>query len=854
MSEYSSLKAIINANVKTNGNQEITGSIMNSVLNAMVNSLGAGYQFIGVATPTNPGTAQTPDYKCFYLATTPGTYTHLGDLVVADGEVALLKWDAAWTKEVTGIASADKLNQLGQERNNSIVVVTQNNTTNGYFTVKTGKTIGGATDGISVACLDYLAVKPGFELLFNNPHGYSIAVYTYDEKFNYISADWFAERNSFVVPSDVAYIRCAFRLSTGLLSEDIYAFFFYETGINIAPQFVFAPDTRTQLEGAILDLSAYTLSFPYGAWVVFKGVFYSLYNITIELPMSGSTTKLFVFNKKTHNISFVLPNDVNEDHHVFGYIYFRSNTLGIYNYDLPFRLYYQNAEGKEGTTYNSIPVLHYDDYRGNAVNFDLSQNKIIFAPLSSIVIGRISISLSGSIIDIPTSGSSLKFLVFDYFDNVIKVVSSNLYISNNQYVLGWFVYSRKNVLSYNLPFPFTINGGEVESYKCIDWLQYGDLFKYQGHFFMEYIGGQSDPIIPSQTIFDVQFCKRVGVHSIEANVLATATPGKYIVMHGVSGKIGYQLMLKKSAYEANPSAYPNAVYDAGHDAYYNPDVVIEQTPFDELRENYFNRSIYPKYRVPITELVEFLQQCKTSDIYPIVTFVDNVEIDLVRAIMGDYYAIRVGLNSGVLNRHGGVMHIFWDNVLRTKDDIISLCKTIGKPFAYGMGVSVARQHTDDELKDIVDAVHKAGYFIVFDGNYYTEADNQRLFSLNFDGAATGWCVPDFNGNICDLSADVNYNDFTHTGSVAENLLTLQDGNTIQPNYSFTALSISKGLLKILFRGTINLTFGKASGEFTSDGSREMVFSTVFFNEIPTFTITSVGVTEIVNIKYSASKC
>ena len=63
------------------------------------------------------------------------------------------------------------------------------------------------------------------------------------------------------------------------------------------------------------------------------------------------------------------------------------------------------------------------------------------------------------------------------------------------------------------------------------------------------------------------------------------------------------------------------------------------------------------------------------------------------------------------------MHIFWDNVLRTKDDIISLCKTIGKPFAYGMGVSVARQHTDDELKDIVDAVHKAGYFIVFDGNY-----------------------------------------------------------------------------------------------------------------------------------------
>lgn len=114
MSEYSSLKATIDANIKANNNQEITGSIMNSVLNEMVNSLGEGYQFMGVATPTNPGSAQTPDYKCFYLATTPGTYTNLGGLVVADGEVALLKYGTSWTKEVTGIASNEKLTELDQ--------------------------------------------------------------------------------------------------------------------------------------------------------------------------------------------------------------------------------------------------------------------------------------------------------------------------------------------------------------------------------------------------------------------------------------------------------------------------------------------------------------------------------------------------------------------------------------------------------------------------------------------------------------------------------------------------------------------------------------------------------------------
>jgi len=118
MSNYSALKATLNANIRENNNEEITGQILNGVLNDMVNALGAGYQFIGVATPTNPGSDQTPDYKCFYIATTPGAYSHLGGLVVEDGEVALLKWDTTWTKEVTGIASADQLRQVDQKVDN----------------------------------------------------------------------------------------------------------------------------------------------------------------------------------------------------------------------------------------------------------------------------------------------------------------------------------------------------------------------------------------------------------------------------------------------------------------------------------------------------------------------------------------------------------------------------------------------------------------------------------------------------------------------------------------------------------------------------------------------------------------
>lgn len=112
MSNYSSIKATINANIKTNGNKEITGSILNSVLLQIVDAVGAGYRYLGIATPSNPGTNQSPDYNCFYLSVTPGTYTHLGNLVVNSGEVAILKYDTTWKKDVTGVATKSQVNSI----------------------------------------------------------------------------------------------------------------------------------------------------------------------------------------------------------------------------------------------------------------------------------------------------------------------------------------------------------------------------------------------------------------------------------------------------------------------------------------------------------------------------------------------------------------------------------------------------------------------------------------------------------------------------------------------------------------------------------------------------------------------
>ena len=97
MAKYSAVKATVNAYIKQNGRKEITGRILNAVLNATIDSLGKYFQFAGGALPTDdPG---TPDQNVCYLAGEPGVYTNFGGITIENEEVALLFWDGEWTKQ-----------------------------------------------------------------------------------------------------------------------------------------------------------------------------------------------------------------------------------------------------------------------------------------------------------------------------------------------------------------------------------------------------------------------------------------------------------------------------------------------------------------------------------------------------------------------------------------------------------------------------------------------------------------------------------------------------------------------------------------------------------------------------------
>lgn len=112
MANYGTLKSALDQSIKTNTSNSITGDGLNAALDSMIDSLGSGYQYMGLASPsTNPG---TPDARVFYVASAAGTYTNFGNLVVATGEVAILKYGSSWSKDSIVVVTAITANDIDE--------------------------------------------------------------------------------------------------------------------------------------------------------------------------------------------------------------------------------------------------------------------------------------------------------------------------------------------------------------------------------------------------------------------------------------------------------------------------------------------------------------------------------------------------------------------------------------------------------------------------------------------------------------------------------------------------------------------------------------------------------------------
>ena len=117
MGNYEQLKQAISDVIKTNGNQEITGAIMQNALLSIISTVGSNATFAGIATPdTNPG---TPDQNVFYIASQDGTYSNFGG-VTLNGEVIIFtNKNGNWVKIDTGIVTKAKLTEVENELQNN---------------------------------------------------------------------------------------------------------------------------------------------------------------------------------------------------------------------------------------------------------------------------------------------------------------------------------------------------------------------------------------------------------------------------------------------------------------------------------------------------------------------------------------------------------------------------------------------------------------------------------------------------------------------------------------------------------------------------------------------------------------
>lgn len=98
MANWNDLKASVSSLIKTNGNKEITGQVLQNVLSNIIDNVGRNHTFVGVAIPaTTPG---TPDGNVYYISSSPGLYSNFNGSYIQSGEISALVWSGSkWEKK-----------------------------------------------------------------------------------------------------------------------------------------------------------------------------------------------------------------------------------------------------------------------------------------------------------------------------------------------------------------------------------------------------------------------------------------------------------------------------------------------------------------------------------------------------------------------------------------------------------------------------------------------------------------------------------------------------------------------------------------------------------------------------------
>jgi hypothetical protein len=226
MGNYEELKAAVSSVIKTNGNQEITGQVLQNTLTTLISQIGANATFAGIATPdTTPG---MPDQNIFYIATENGIYSNFGGVSIKDEVAIFSNKNGSWQKKATGIATGDNLLQIKKELVN-VKISTQGVIINSDgITPNLSNYIWADVKLPLLANVEYLlkisgnltldssGVNPYYQIVGTNLQSQESIIDTY------ISKNTFVEENVEIKPTQDVYLRIRVRsYKSGKISIEV---------------------------------------------------------------------------------------------------------------------------------------------------------------------------------------------------------------------------------------------------------------------------------------------------------------------------------------------------------------------------------------------------------------------------------------------------------------------------------------------------------------------------------------------------------------------------------------------------------------------------------------------------------
>lgn len=311
MANYAILKAAIASAIKQNGNNEITGELLQQSLLSMINSLGAGFQLAGIAGPTtNPG---TPDQNVFYIAFDSGEYINFGSTIIKDGQIGIFSYNGDWNYNVSNdillnirdndiLQSVSKFDLFSNKNllDESLIVsgfLNTNGTISGSSTYKTSGFIR-----VKQETTYYYRTQSG------GPNMRFVAFY--DGDFNYIANSIIENATSFVAPVNAIYVRVTIRsIDDGFVLSDIrensypkYSpFIKSEFAPNIAKK-NYARTTGNLSNGNSLSLPEYSNTIKKNERIMFSANITSFSSVEIGMRRYSANTKVNRISIDTNNI------------------------------------------------------------------------------------------------------------------------------------------------------------------------------------------------------------------------------------------------------------------------------------------------------------------------------------------------------------------------------------------------------------------------------------------------------------------------------------------------------------------------------------------------------------------------